>query len=198
MTERLELSGDKMRFVETADGTLHVTFDDKGTGRSCGTCSLCCKLLPIPSLNKPAGQRCKHQKALKGCSIYPDRPNACKTWACRWLSDPQAAGLKRPDRTHYVVDLDYDKITQGDAELPALQVWCDPAFPDAHKDRDLRAFLLMMAERFHVGAIVRYGPRDGFLLIAPTFCQDGQWREIREFNYRSDETPFSFDRVENV
>jgi hypothetical protein len=29
-------------------------------GRSCGSCSLCCKVMPVQELSKPAGQWCVH------------------------------------------------------------------------------------------------------------------------------------------
>ena len=38
--------------------------------RHCGGCTLCCKLIPVEELNKPAGARCKHVRTGKGCSIY--------------------------------------------------------------------------------------------------------------------------------
>ena len=38
--------------------------------RQCGDCQLCCKLLPVKSLAKLAGDRCSHQKHHKGCDVY--------------------------------------------------------------------------------------------------------------------------------
>ena len=38
--------------------------------RQCGECTLCCKLLPVPPLNKLAGQKCKHQRfPHHGCAV---------------------------------------------------------------------------------------------------------------------------------
>ena len=203
MTEEVTLAGDKMLMVEHDDGSVSISFDDKGTGRSCGKCSLCCKLLPIPvPLNKPAGSRCQFQKASKGCSIYPRRPMACKTWSCRWLSDPLAQGLKRPDRTHYVVDFSYGTATSTNEQtgvstpVSMLQVWVDPAFRDAHRDPDLRTYLAMMAEKWQVGAIIRYGTQEAFLLLAPALT-DGTWVERRdEFYPWSDQMPAQLNRVQ--
>jgi len=31
--------------------------------RTCGGCTLCCKLLPVRELKKPANTRCQHQRA---------------------------------------------------------------------------------------------------------------------------------------
>jgi hypothetical protein len=65
-----------------------MTLDEliAASGRSCGECSLCCKLPRIPVLNKPAGKWCKHARPGKGgCSIYNDRPDVCRGFACEWL-----------------------------------------------------------------------------------------------------------------
>ena len=74
--------------------------------RQCGDCQLCCKLLPVPPLEKKAGQRCQHQKFGKGCTVYHSRagmPMECSIWNCRWLVNDDADELSRPDRVHYVI-----------------------------------------------------------------------------------------------
>jgi Putative zinc- or iron-chelating domain len=56
--------------------------------RQCGQCSLCCKLLSVPVLDKPGGQWCIYCKPQRnGCSIYDHRPDVCRTFACQWLKD---------------------------------------------------------------------------------------------------------------
>lgn len=58
------------------------------SGRSCGSCSLCCKLLPIFGLAKPKprGQWCPHCKPGRGgCVIYENRPEECRIFYCGWL-----------------------------------------------------------------------------------------------------------------
>ena len=54
--------------------------------RTCGDCTLCCQVLDIPELTKPAGRLCVHANA--GCNIYPDRPEPCRTFTCGWLATP--------------------------------------------------------------------------------------------------------------
>jgi hypothetical protein len=177
----LEYAGNKATLIENEDGSAVIKFDDKGIGRSCGTCTLCCKLLPVKSVSKLAGQKCQHQRYGKGCMIYADRPRECRTWWCRWLSDPRTQGLSRPDRAHYVIDLEYDKIVVQDKQTGAehstsvLQVWIDPAFPGAHRDAGLRSYI----ERLNIPAIVRLNSKDGFLLVPPALNHDGDgWREL--------------------
>ena len=63
------------------------------TARSCGDCSLCCRLLEIraehaPEIAKPAGEWCKHCTQ-PGCGIHARRPSLCRDFACQWLLDPR-------------------------------------------------------------------------------------------------------------
>jgi hypothetical protein len=179
-----EFAGDHMKMVEGEDGTVSITFNAKPSGRVCGSCSLCCTLVPVPTIDKAAGQRCRHLRYGKRCVIYANRPTACRTWACRWLIDATTAGLSRPDRAHYVIDLTPDYIRVIDKEtgvdhdkVPVIQIWCDPAYPLAHRDPALRAWLAGQAERWHCAALVRYDNRRAFVLAAPSLCKDRQWHE---------------------
>ena len=68
----------------------------------CQSCNLCCKLLDIPVLEKPAGQWCGHCDQGTGCTIYDTRPAPCREFTCLWLGSqktpkPLPAAL-RPDR----------------------------------------------------------------------------------------------------
>jgi hypothetical protein len=167
----------------TQEGATTTISFTEGTGRICGDCQLCCKLIPVEEIAKLAGQRCQHQRAHKGCTIYAKRPVSCRLWSCRWLIEPDAASLPRPDRAHYVIDMGEDAIRVRDDRtgeqraVPVLQVWCDPAHPHAHRDPRLRAYLLRMAEQ-GVAAIIRYDSTRAFTLFAPPFFSDGQWHEV--------------------
>lgn len=56
--------------------------------RSCGTCTLCCKVLRVATLHKPPGQWCQHCATGQGCTIYAERPSECAAFSCVWLSTP--------------------------------------------------------------------------------------------------------------
>ena len=154
--------------------------------RQCGDCQLCCKLLPVPPLEKKAGQRCKHQKFGKGCSVYhkPQMPPECAMWNCRWLVNDDTDELSRPDRSHYVIDIMPDFITINQDEtglkqnLQVAQIWIDPKYPDAHRDPALRRWMFRQAEK-GIAALIRYNAKDGIVIFAPPFDEAGEWHEIK-------------------
>lgn len=53
--------------------------------KTCGDCGLCCKLMGVRALSKPAGRWCRHFGRAKGCAIYADRPSDCRLFNCLWL-----------------------------------------------------------------------------------------------------------------
>lgn len=160
---------------------FELVFSQTDIARKCGTCDLCCKLLPVISIEKPASVRCKHQKFNKGCAIYANRPNDCRLWSCRWLTFDDTNELQRPDRTHYVLDpmpdtieaVDHDKNVQ--ITIPVLQIWVDPAFPNAHRDTKLRNYI----EKLNGWAgIVRYNSKDSLILMPPSMTKENKWYEV--------------------
>src|SRR5262245_35666573 len=87
------------------------------TDRRCNECTLCCRLVPVGQLSKPANTRCEFQRVGKGCTVHssPRFPSSCKLWSCVWLQEPDC-GLPRPDRAHYLVDpfLDFIHLRYND------------------------------------------------------------------------------------
>jgi hypothetical protein len=115
--------------------------------RKCGDCQLCCKLLPVVELGKLANQKCQHQKFGVGCAIYHRCPRSCRLWSCQWLLGGDGTEtLRRPDRGHYVVDIipEFIRVQPHDgspeAQVPVVQVWLDPRYPDAWQDAGLLAY----------------------------------------------------------
>ena len=164
--------------------------------RKCQDCSLCCKLLAVPQINKKSGERCAHQRHT-GCMIYhkPEMPSACRLWSCRWLADPEkTVGLSRPDRSHYVIDVIPDIVQWRDDQtdelhtIDVIQIWVDPKHRNAHRDPALRAYLLEQAET-GVAALIRYSSGDGFVLFAPPMAADGEWHEQCGQMVKSDLSP---------
>lgn len=69
--------------------------------RQCGECTLCCTLLPVPVLDKPANTDCVNCNG--GCSIYEERPTPCRTYHCEWLKG-EFPEEWRPDKSHVVFE----------------------------------------------------------------------------------------------
>jgi hypothetical protein len=147
--------------------------------RRCGSCTLCCKLLPVQELNKKANERCRHQR-LTGCRIYLDRPVSCRVWSCRWLIED--VQLPRPDRTGYVIDLMVDFVIvdegppKGEQRIPVMQVWCDPDRPNAWRTPELRAYIEKWAEE-GTATIIRFSNVEAITVFAPSLMANKQWLE---------------------
>ena len=69
--------------------------------RICGACTACCKTHEVVEINKPAGVWCAHCEIGKGCRIYNERPQTCKSFRCLWLRGI-GKGKDRPDRSKVV------------------------------------------------------------------------------------------------
>jgi hypothetical protein len=98
-------------------------FTEPAKGRSCGGCTMCCKVLGITELQKPVGKWCPHCDIGKGCKIYETRPEECRTFHCAWLVDDRLADVWKPDRSKIV-------ITTG-RDGNSMEFRCDPGSPGA-------------------------------------------------------------------
>jgi hypothetical protein len=165
--------------------------------RECGDCQLCCRLLPVKGINKPSNTRCQHQRHGKGCAVYhkPEKgfPWECGMWNCVWLQNDDAAELRRPDRAHYVLDIMPDYVTAqdpkfGEVRIPAVQIWCDPKYPDAHRDPELRAWLI---RRTGFVGLVRFDGEKGLVLIPPYMMESSEWLEKAQGNVVGDHHSFA-------
>lgn len=151
--------------------------------RRCGECTLCCRLVPVGELEKPANTRCQHLRVGKGCRVYHSAqyPSSCALWACAWLQEPEA-NLPRPDRAHYVIDpfLDFIELQHGGGarlRIDVVQVWVDPRHPQAHRDPALRAYLAERGERLGQAALIRFDERTALTLFPPAMTSTGEWVE---------------------
>jgi hypothetical protein len=151
--------------------------------RQCGECTLCCTLLPVVPLGKGAGERCKYQRRA-GCRVYnkPKMPLECQQWNCRWLVN-EAGDTRRPDLTHYVIDVMPDFITTQETvisnarNIEVIQIWVDSQHPDAWRDPELLAFLELRGKEGKA-ALIRYNSKDGFVLVPPAMAGDGDFHEV--------------------
>jgi hypothetical protein len=93
-------------------------------GRSCGDCSLCCKLIRVDAFDKPPGAWCSHCAPGRGrCKIYSERPTECIDFYCAWMVSPSLDDHWRPDKCKIVLQV------ESDGRLIAAHV--DPSDPGA-------------------------------------------------------------------
>jgi len=91
-------------------------------GRSCGTCTLCCKTMRIEELNKPVGQWCQHCSPGTGCKIYESRPGGCRDFYCAYLLSPHLGEEWKPERSKMVLVIDEDgmrMVAYVDSQRPS-------------------------------------------------------------------------------
>jgi len=90
-------------------------------GKSCGSCTMCCKVLDIEEFKKPAGAWCSNCVRTGGCAIYQDRPAVCRDFECQWIIDRQLPATMRPDRI--------GTILMEDPDSDEYRAVCDPQTP---------------------------------------------------------------------
>lgn len=161
-------------------------------GRACGSCAMCCKLHHIAELQKPVGVWCPHVVLGKGCAIYGERPDSCRTFFCLWMQDAGLGPEWKPDRAKFVLYL------HGSGA--SLQVSVDRNFPTAWRREPYHGMLTRWARegaeqgRF---VFVRIGER--MIVILPDGERDlgavGQEDDIRIARRM---TPAGFDYAVEV
>jgi hypothetical protein len=128
------------------------------TARACGDCSLCCKVMTIEELGKPARSWCPHCAPGQGCRVYDRRPAECRTFNCLWLTDTRFGQHWKPNKSKLVLTVSEDGI----------EIRCDPAFPDAWRKEPIRSDIQKLAvsgELHDVTVLVIVGER--MILVTP-------------------------------
>jgi hypothetical protein len=128
------------------------------SARTCGDCTLCCKVMAIEELAKPAGSWCPHCKPRRGCLVYADRPGECRTFSCMWLVNELLDESWKPNRSKLVLTTSDDGI----------EIRCDPGYPDAWRKEPFRSEIREWAisgETHDVTVVVVAGQR--MILVAP-------------------------------
>jgi hypothetical protein len=117
----------------------HVAETADRLGRACGDCSLCCKILGVEEIQKPAGKWCQHCKAGRGCTIYENRPAACRHFSCQWLVDGSFSDAWFPKRSRMVARIvqrrDGDLMLIIDVDPGAPLAWERPPYLEELKAR---------------------------------------------------------------
>ncbi|MDA9434877.1 hypothetical protein XH88_24335 [Bradyrhizobium sp. CCBAU 51627] len=126
--------------------------------RRCGDCTLCCKVMAIEALAKPASTWCAHCKPGRGCAIYDRRPAECAAFACLWLVNDLVDERWKPNRSKLVLTTSED----------GLEIRCDPGSPNAWRREPYASEIRAWAEegeRNDMTVVVIVGQR--VILITP-------------------------------
>jgi len=117
-----ELNND---FAEIPLEDLYESENPLVPGRTCGSCMLCCTVMSVEDLNKPAGVTCSHAATGKGCTIRDQRPQACRRFFCGWRLDPNIDSLWKPNISGFVITISL--------RYASMLIMVDPARPLAWK-----------------------------------------------------------------
>ena len=114
--------------------------------KTCGVCSLCCKLPAIQELHKHIDTWCNYARPKCGCSLYTERPQECRAFACLWVADETLDDVWFPARAKMFLAFD---------DRGALRVTVDPSFPNAWRRepyyKQLRAWALSQTVWLRIG-----------------------------------------------
>jgi hypothetical protein len=132
--------------------------DEPSLGKTCGDCTLCCKVMAIEELAKPVASWCPHCKPGRGCLIYRDRPGECRSFSCLWLVNELLDQHWKPSKSRFVLTTSEDGI----------EIRCDPGFPDAWRKEPYRSEIREWAvsgETLDVTVVVMTGQK--MILVTP-------------------------------
>lgn len=110
--------------------------------RTCGDCTACCTVMGVKSINKPERKPCPNLCA-SGCSIYADRPEDCRDFACVWLVDDGRVfrNMERPDRVGILFDATQEGSKLGQALIAR------PVRPGAFSELAAKKMIDKLAKR---------------------------------------------------
>ena len=78
---------------------------------SCGECTMCCELLPIKALNKPANVMCNF--CINKCTIHGNHPDECKIFECAYFQMSKVHIDLRPDNCKVIFEKISDIVFFG-------------------------------------------------------------------------------------
>lgn len=134
----------------------------------CRSCTLCCTVPEIRSLDKPMYRRCGHL-AGQGCGIFglPERPDVCGAFRCAYLASRED---NMPDRNAVPHPEDAGAYFVRDPVERLFVVFVDPAKPEAWKKSAIPDFLRPWLARGFSVEIIDRGRR--MLIASPALFEE--------------------------
>src|SRR4051812_20869929 len=79
------MAAEQFRDASVTEALIARAHEKLVPGRSCGSCTLCCKAVGVAEIAKPGGVWCPHCVSGRRCTIYPTRYASCRTFYCEWM-----------------------------------------------------------------------------------------------------------------
>ena len=105
----------------------------------CDGCTLCCMVLPVPWMNKEAGDWCVNCDVGVGCSIFGDSiTDECRKFQCAYNQIDNAPIELRPDKCKVIFEKVDDSLFLGTMH---------PEYNEAYKDKIIQRELMTFFDR---------------------------------------------------
>lgn len=121
-----------------------------GQAGTCGSCTMCCKLLAVAELSKPKNKLCEHCSVGRGCKIYSERPDSCRAFRCIWLQTQTNSEVTpfperlRPDHCKVVLHITADEkniVARVDSNTPLA--WMAKGISDLLSEMSMKKMVLV-------------------------------------------------------
>lgn len=137
--------------------------------RECGECTMCCKLLPVVELDKPAGVMCDHCVGRSSCGIYSERPQDCKTFECMYYQMENVSTDLRPDKCGVIFEKLNDTLILGTGDPDRKE------FP-----KYLNKQISLFTEDGYSVIMLNAKYKEPLIIPSPDKTSEEAWKEFKE------------------
>lgn len=127
--------------------------------RDCDGCTLCCKVMNVPELSKPAGTWCQHCVVTSGCGIHATRPDVCRNYFCAYITNAKLGPEWKPSDCKFVISYE-----EGGSRIA---IYADTQRPDAWRREPFLSTFRAWAQAGvrHQGQVVVFVARHVFVIL---------------------------------
>jgi hypothetical protein len=142
-------------------------------GRSCGDCSMCCKVMQVNELDKPQGIWCTHcAPGRGGCTIHETRPSVCRDYFCGWLLSSMLGPEWKPSICKMMINFEKDRRR--------ISVHVDPGHPMAWQREPYYSRFKEWSRQFEAQKFVIVYIKQRTIVVLPDKDVDLGWKELNE------------------